>query len=29
VFGFVRCRDLLVLFVFESRERCDIVLNVH
>jgi hypothetical protein len=29
VFGFVKCRDLLVPFVYESRERCDIIINVH
>jgi hypothetical protein len=28
VVGFVKCRDLLVPFVSESRERGDIVLNV-
>jgi hypothetical protein len=26
--GFVKCRDLLVPILDDSRERCDIVLNV-
>jgi hypothetical protein len=26
VFGFVKCRDLLVPFVLESHKRCEIVL---
>jgi hypothetical protein len=28
VVGFVKSRDLLVPFLYESREMCDIVLNV-